>query len=158
MNIRKELENFTNVLEVRANGYGFKLELIGGSNEYYKVLSGAIQSLTAVSSSSKYRYMQAILEDMIELEEGIESVKSFQILLEEDLDAAVEGRIDIYTSDLTEWLNESNGHVHYLTEALEDLQFKDGHHVLANAQRKCIRDVFEIVSLSVIDYMKMKAG
>ena len=43
---------------------------------------------------------------------------------------------DIYTSDLTAWLNDSNDHVYYLTEVLEELDIKDGFQLLGAAQEK----------------------
>lgn len=43
---------------------------------------------------------------------------------------------DVYTSDLTAWLNKSNDHVFYLTEVLEELDIKDGFQALAAAQQR----------------------
>ena len=48
---------------------------------------------------------------------------------------------DIYTSDLTAWLNERNDHVYYLTEALEEMDIKDGFALLSAAQAIQIREV-----------------
>lgn len=42
---------------------------------------------------------------------------------------------DVYTSDLTAWLNSSNNRVYYLTQALEELEIKDGFQALAAAQQ-----------------------
>lgn len=52
---------------------------------------------------------------------------------------------DVYTSDLTEWLNERNEHVYYLTEALRDFDCKDGFEALTYAQLKAKEEVFSIV-------------
>lgn len=43
---------------------------------------------------------------------------------------------DVYTSDLTAWLGARNDHVYYLTEALEEMDIKDGFQALAYAQAK----------------------
>ena len=44
---------------------------------------------------------------------------------------------DIYTSDLTSWLNSNNSRVYYLTEALEEgFEITDGFQLLAYAQQK----------------------
>jgi len=43
---------------------------------------------------------------------------------------------DVYTSDLTAWLNARNDHVYYLTEALEEMDIKDGFQALSMAQAK----------------------
>ena len=41
---------------------------------------------------------------------------------------------DIYTSDLTAWLNSRNDRVYYLTKALEEYEIKDGFQALQAAQ------------------------
>ena len=53
---------------------------------------------------------------------------------EEAHDYILEMEADIYTSDLTAWLNSSNNRVYYLTEALEQFECKDGFNALAMAQ------------------------
>lgn len=50
-------------------------------------------------------------------------------------DTIQEIEADIYTADLTSWLNEHNGNVDYITQALEEHgQFKDGFALLSTAQ------------------------
>lgn len=57
-------------------------------------------------------------------------------------DAIDEIEPDIYTSDLTAWLNARNDHVYYLTEALEEeLGIVDGFQLLAYAQQIQIREI-----------------
>jgi hypothetical protein len=48
---------------------------------------------------------------------------------------------DIYTSDLTEWLNDRNDNVYYLTQALEESDTKDGFQLLSYAQAIFIREI-----------------
>jgi len=61
---------------------------------------------------------------------------------EEDFDQTIiESESDIYTSDLTSWLNDDNRNVYYLTEALEEFQPKDGFEVLMIAQHKYIQEI-----------------
>lgn len=56
----------------------------------------------------------------------------------EDEDSAIdliaEIEADVYTSNLTAWLNSNNYNVYYLTEAIEELELTDGFKVLAGAQ------------------------
>jgi hypothetical protein len=56
---------------------------------------------------------------------------------------------DIYTSDLTAWLNSSNTRVYYLTQALEEFECKDGFQALAIAQKLEIDEI----SNAVLDYI-----
>lgn len=63
---------------------------------------------------------------------------------------------DVYTSDLTEWLNSKNSRVYYLTQALEELDVKDGFQLLAYAQSREMEEVyykgFEVIQ-KYIEYM-----
>jgi hypothetical protein len=56
---------------------------------------------------------------------------------------------DIYTSDLTAWLNSSNTRVYYLTEALEQFGCKDGFQALTMAQKLEIDEI----SNAVLNYI-----
>ncbi|MFA5013989.1 MAG: hypothetical protein WC549_00415 [Actinomycetota bacterium] len=51
---------------------------------------------------------------------------------------------DVYTSTLTEWLNESNYHVYFLDEAIDN-GAKTGFDALAMAQQEAKRQVFDLV-------------
>ncbi|MFH2062483.1 MAG: hypothetical protein ABIJ43_05860 [Candidatus Beckwithbacteria bacterium] len=61
----------------------------------------------------------------------------------------VDGLVDVYTSDLTAWLNESNYNVYYITEAQQEYGAQeDGFKLLQMAQYKAIDDIFgEVASL-----------
>lgn len=63
---------------------------------------------------------------------------------------------DVYTSNLTEWLNSKNSRVYYLTEALEEIELKDGFKLLAYAQTREIEEVYQMgfeVIQKYIEYM-----
>lgn len=52
---------------------------------------------------------------------------------------------DVYTSDLTAWLNQSNAHTYYLTQAIEEGMVKDGFQALAMAQVLAKTEALDIV-------------
>lgn len=59
----------------------------------------------------------------------------------------VDGLVDVYTSNLTQWLNYNINNVYYLTEAQEEYGAKvDGFEILQSAQYKAIDDIFSYVS------------
>lgn len=68
--------------------------------------------------------------------------------LEENRAEIVDGLVDVYTSDLTAWLNKDNRNVYYLTEAQEEYgQQEDGFKLLAMAQYMAINEIYsEVVS------------
>ena len=68
----------------------------------------------------------------------------------EDPDDAIEGiEADIYTSDLTDWLNSRNDRVYYLTEAQQQYQPEDGFQALSLAQYQEKSEVFWSVKNSL---------
>ena len=68
--------------------------------------------------------------------------------IEENRFEIIDTLVDVYTSDLTEWLHSSNFNVYYLTEVLEEFEIKDGFKLLAQAQSQAIGEVLsEIISL-----------
>jgi hypothetical protein len=55
----------------------------------------------------------------------------------------VDGLVDVYTSNLTEWLNDDNRNVYYLSEALAEYgDGDDGFALLAQAQYRAIDEIF----------------
>jgi len=60
----------------------------------------------------------------------------------------VDGLVDVYTGDLTEWLNSNNNNVYYLTEAIDQYEIKDGFRALATAQSLAIDEIYgEVMNL-----------
>ena len=56
---------------------------------------------------------------------------------------SIDSNVDVYTSNLTGWLNENNNHVYYLTEALHEFgEGQDGFQLLASAQYMAIEEVW----------------
>lgn len=59
----------------------------------------------------------------------------------------VDGLVDVYTGQLTAWLNSSNYNVYYITEVQEEYGCEiDGFKLLAMAQYKAIDDIFSEVA------------
>jgi hypothetical protein len=78
-------------------------------------------------------------------ERDIKSLDDF----EETRTEIVDGHVDIYTSDLTAWLNGHNTNVYYLTEVLEEGGVTDGFRLLMQAQYKAIDEI----ASEVVDYI-----
>jgi len=69
----------------------------------------------------RYKFIKDALQYISDQDEGA------------DLDYP-EIEADIYTGDLTAWLNSRNDRVYYLTEALEEYEIKNGFQALHDAQ------------------------
>lgn len=138
-------KRFFECLEVKTRETGekfvcFKPEVIEKNTEEYRKLSEVIWGLKKNLGEDfvyweVYNCLSEIIDLAPETEEGLEDIL-------ENIEP------DVYTSDLTEWLNEHNGHVFYLTEALETYEIKDGFELLAVAQELAKREVWtEVIEL-----------
>lgn len=110
---------------------GKEIIVLNDTNEQYNKLSTALFEVVKTPVDSVYEYAAQIisgLEDLIDddyladetPDEDIEQVLFDSLLDNNYLEA------EIYTSDLTAWLAESNYHIEYLDQALEEFGSKDG--------------------------------
>ena len=79
------------------------------------------------------------------------SISDYEIEDEDDLQEKrseiVDGLVDVYTSDLTAWLNSNNNNVYYIEEAQKEYGMQeDGFKLLAMAQYMAIDEIFGEVS------------
>lgn len=62
---------------------------------------------------------------------------------------------DIYTNDLTAWLNDNINNVYYLTEALEEgMEIKDGFNLLMYAQSKYIQEIGNTLIQGIVEHLE----
>ena len=103
-------------------------------------LTYEVSSKTNLSNDSVYRFVMESLGSIADSEGSKEEIQ--------DIGHQIEA--DYMTSDLTEWLNESNYHVEYLTNAMSEYSPKDGFEALRIAQYLAKEEVFYIV-LDLLD-------
>jgi hypothetical protein len=78
---------------------------------------------------------------------------------DEDIDLdCPEIEADTYTSELTKWLHSRNDRVHYLTEALEEYEIKDGFWALQEAQLREREEVYYSVLSSLRELCGAQEG
>lgn len=92
-----------------------------------------VSTKASLSMDSVYNFTQEALGLISDSE-----AKTIDELREVDIEPSV------YTSSLTEWLNESNHHVYYLTEALQ-VGFDDGFGLLGYAEQLAREEVYNLV-------------
>lgn len=112
----------------------FKLEVIGKDKRHLKLS----EAMHRIECSEDFVYEQAWRCLNWLVDEAPEDIDEAEDVL---LDA-IDREVDIYTSDLTSWLNQSASHVYYLTEALEEDNIKDGFQLLAFAQFRAIEEIW----------------
>lgn len=70
--------------------------------------------------------------------------------LDENLYNFAESCLDVYTHNLTDWLNQSTHNIEYLTRAMQD-GLTDGVELIRQAQYLAIIDICSVVIASLLD-------
>lgn len=73
---------------------------------------------------------------------------------DEARDVIYEIEPDCYTSDLANWLSDNNNNVYYLTEALEQMEIKDGFQLLSAAQGLYIQEIANELINGIVKYIE----
>ncbi|MDA8340237.1 MAG: hypothetical protein M0Z70_13135 [Nitrospiraceae bacterium] len=132
----KKLFKFNERTEQRNAFFSFTAEAIE-TDKVCEAFSRMNDMAKKLDQDSVYEYTVEALDHIIENQ--IEDVKECDIHNWADKD------VDIDTSDLTEWLNRSEGNVEYLTEVLEERGELDGFYALLFAQMKAREEVYLMV-------------
>jgi len=66
--------------------------------------------------------------------------------MEEHRAEIVDGLVDIYTSDLTAWLNDSIYNVSYIDDAMSEHEPKTGCDLLMMAQYRAIDEIYSVIA------------
>jgi hypothetical protein len=99
-------------------------------------LTYKVNESTSLSMDSTYKFTM----------EALALIADSEANNEDDLfELSSQFEADPYTGQLTEWLNESNFHVYYLTQAIEEGLVKDGFEALSMAQVLAKTDVLDVV-------------
>lgn len=117
----------------------FKSEYIG-DDSYYRLLSDVLHEFQA-SEAFKYETMYNFLVWI--QESDFECIEDAEDLIHEFLDLEV----PVYTADLTNWLSESNYHVFYIDDAINEHCQSEGFKVLSSAYYLAAQELcFEIIT------------
>lgn len=143
MNISKKALKYSKLFETKTNQNGTTYVVIPleGDKNYNEKLYNAIREAHGDRFPDDWIYstFANLLEKLTEYElntiDDLENVRS----------EVVDSQVDIYTSDLTAWLNEDNRNVYYLTNAYEDYKPVDGFEALTIAQSIAIDEVMQSV-------------
>lgn len=120
------------------NIFGGENKVLEPFNDYtYEWLNSFLYSVVDFINSEDF-------DDFDELSEKINDV----------LPEWIDSEVDVYTSGLTEWLNDNNNNVYYLTEANEEYGETDGFKNLQIAQYKAIEEVYNNALNCLIDDLK----
>lgn len=124
--------------------YSFTMEAMESRDPIYEALSDKMYDMS-IDEDSRYEFTVAAIDNILEsdVEEADEC----------DVSEWADNDTDVYTSDLTEWLNKSAYNVSYLSAAFEEYGETDGFKALQIAQLKAREEVYQEVMNALSEFV-----
>lgn len=146
--ILTEVEKYLQCLEVLEKKEGKKIiafidEAMKEGSELYQYYEKLSEIIHTIESNEDFVY-QEVYNCLNYLNDNIDDSNDFESI-RDNISEGIDSEVDVYTSDLTEWLNSSNYNVYYLTQALTEFEEKDGFKALAIAQSLAINEIWQEV-------------
>ena len=126
------------------------------SDEVYKIFGEENKGVLNPFNDYTYLWLESFLNNVVEFlgYNDFDDFDELSELIQDNLNEWVDSEVSVYTSDLTEWLNDSNNNVYYMTEATEEYGQTDGFKILQLAQYKAIEEVFNNALSCLIDDLR----
>ena len=126
------------------------------SNKVFNIFGAENKRVLNPFNDYTYKWLNSFLNNVINLlnSSDFDNFDDLSEQISEDLTEWAESEVSIYTSDLTEWLNDNNLNVYYLTEAIEEYNETDGFKNLQIAQFKAIEEHFNTALNCLIEHLK----
>ena len=155
--IVKEFERLNKTKDIKINGTDRKRLIFINSDEVFKIFSNCNdeRGLNPFNDYS-YNWLNEFLCDFLDSINEEDNINDIMRDFEDNINEKIDGTTDIYTSNLTAWLNHNNSNVYYLTEALEEQEIKDGFNLLQIAQYKAIEESYYSFLSSLKTYLNNK--
>lgn len=138
--MKTKIENYLQMFEVKeVDRDGEKKSIVVFANNASEELKNSVMSAHGESLPNDWIFdiYHSILDAMLQYDN-----------IEDSKGEIVDSLVDIYTVNLTEWLNNNIYNVYYLTEALKETEEKDGFKILAIAQYIAIDEIYsEVLTL-----------
>lgn len=140
MNLNQKIKSYSDMLieDTKSDGV---TKFIRYSDDAPYILRNAVMEAHGdrMPSDWIFKTFSGILDNLTNYE--IESIDD----LDDKRSEVIDSLVDSYTSNLTEWLNESPYNVEYLSEAVNELGAKDGFQILSGAQYMAIDEIYGYV-------------
>jgi len=120
--------------------YAFDNEAMMTHNPIAMALLDAIEGFK-MDTYSMHQFMKDALEDIVNNSSEDTNIEE----LRDNVFEWADNDTDVYTSDLTEWLNRSEYNVYYLTDAMDEGASRDGFNLLQIAQLRAREEIYNAV-------------
>ncbi|MEM0135977.1 MAG: hypothetical protein QXU18_12265 [Thermoplasmatales archaeon] len=122
----------------RDGWYSFRDEEMNRDNPIYETFVG-MMAYVKTDVDSMFKFSMKALNNII----NSQSVNANNF--RDEINEWLQTDADIYISDLTNWLNENQDNIEFLTQTLKEYKVEDGFDALQIAQRMAIKEVYDRV-------------
>ena len=142
--ILKYIERLNQTEEIKINNSDKTRLIFKNSDEVFKIFGEEEKGVLNPYNDYSYRWLSSFISNVVNFIEN-ESFDNFNELSEKIQDVLfewVDSEVDIYTSGLTEWLNDSNANIYYIDEVIKEGGMTEGFNLFQVAQFKAIEEAF----------------
>jgi hypothetical protein len=144
------IKKYENCFETKKTGSGEEKLVLKDTNTC-RELEPLISSISEnVDDDSAYKYTKNFIDNVVENYDEIKNLKDDDFL--EKIDEWADADTNVYTSDLTNWLNKSVKNVAYLDETIKDFEPSNAGEALAFSQTLAIHEAYD----KAYDFLKNK--
>ena len=163
---KENLKRITEYLESLNKSHKVKIQdtdkerRVFDNDKTFKIFGIVDKNCLTPFNDYSYEWLNSFLYDVIDFigYTDFDNFDELNDLIQDKIFEWVDNEVDVYTSGLTEWLNNNNENVYYLTEVLEENEIKDGFKLLQIAQFKEIDEVFNSALNLMIENLKEEFG
>ena len=132
--------------------------LIFDSDEVFKIFGEFEKGVLNPFNNYSYKWLNSFLDNVVYLlgYEDFDTLDNLQEDISNKVYEWADNETEIYTCNLTKWLNDNINNVYYLTESLEEFGEGDGFKLLSMAQYKAIEEHFNNSANILIEHLKTK--
>lgn len=143
--IKAYLEDLNQHEYINIQGTDKKRLTFKKSEEIFNIYRMSNNGVLEPFDDYSYEWLNNFLIRVVEFIDytDFEDLEELNNLITDELPEWTDGEVNVYTSDLTEWLNSSNYNVEYITQAQREYgQQDDGFKLLSMAQYTAINEHF----------------
>ena len=133
-----------------------KERLIFKNKDTWEIFGNKDIEILSPFNDYTYEWLNSFLNEVIDFigYKDFDDFDELNNLIEEHIFEWADSETDLYTSNLTEWLNHTPRNIYYMDEVIEDKSENDGFKLLQLAQYKAIEELYNNALRVLINHLK----
>lgn len=150
------LKNLNEFKRVKVDGQERKRLIFKNRDDIFEIFGREEKEILNPFNDYTYEWLNSFLYNVIDFIEDndFEDFDELKDSISDIIFEWIDSEVDIYTSDLTQWLTNNNSNNYYLEEAIKENPSADNH--LQLAQFKAIEELYYNALNVLIDHLESK--